>query len=152
MALAIELALIMKEVQLWYNMIDNFDLYNSFVQLLKWMRMNLKLCSCRLKGSALCPKMWLSTSTVEHLLMAADTYTCPGTYWTGMSSMSLSTIVLDPLVRPFLSPKCMVEILFYSGRSWTDDSFKSVRIPGLNNIFFNFCISYLNLILTLCYY
>lgn len=75
--------------------------------------------------------------------MAADIYTCPGTYWTGMLSMSLSTIVLDPLVRPFLSPKCMVDISFYSGWSWTD--------PGLN-IFFNFCISYLNLILILCYY
>lgn len=135
MAPVIELALIMKEVQLWYIIIKNFDLYNSFVQLLKVMRINLKLCSCRLKGSALCPKMWLSTSMVEHLLMAADTYTCPGTYWTGMLSMSLSTIVLDPLVRPFLSPKCMIQILFYSCWSWTDDSLRSVRNPGLTKFF-----------------
>lgn len=74
--------------------------------------------------------------------MAADTCTCPGTYWTGMSSMSLSTIVLDPLVRPFLSPKCMIQILFYSCWSWTDDSFRSVKNPGLNkNFYFIFKLS-----------
>lgn len=76
--------------------------------------------------------------------MAADTYTCPGTYWTGMSFMSLSTIVLDPLVRPFLSPKCMIQILFYSCWSWTDDIFRSLRKPGLNKILFLYFIFKLN--------
>lgn len=50
--------------------------------------------------------------------------------------MSLSTIVLDPLVRPFLSPKFMIQILFYSCWSWTDDSFRSVKNPGLNKKFY----------------
>lgn len=98
------------------------------------MRMNLKRCSCRLRVSALCPKMWLSTSMVEHLLTAADTYTCPGTYWTGMSSTSLSTIVSDPLVGSFLSPKCMIKILFYSCWSWTDDSFTELFLLDTFNI------------------